>query len=75
MDGNFVNDFKLKYKKELKRNEINTLNKKIVLQFISIRGCDNKSFTISVCPFWEANINGVSKAKWYKFYKWFQIEI
>ena len=37
----------------------------IVLQLISISGCDNKSFTISMCPFVEANINGVSKVIWY----------
>ena len=43
---------------------LNNLIKKIVLQLTSIPGWDNKSFTISVCPFWEASINGVSEAKW-----------
>ena len=37
---------------------------KMVLQLISIPGWDNKSFTISVYPFWEANTNGVWKARW-----------
>lgn len=31
----------------------------MVLQLISISGCDNKSSTILVCPLREANINDV----------------
>ena len=33
----------------------------IVLQLISIPGWANKNFTISMCPYKEAKINGVSK--------------
>ena len=32
---------------------------KMSLQLISIPRCDNKSSTISVCPFNDATINGV----------------
>ena len=41
--------------------------KEIIPQLISIPRWDNKSFTISVRPFLEANIKGVSNVIWYQF--------
>ena len=40
------------------------------LQLISIPGCDNKSRTISVCPFKDAIINGVLLNNEIKPQKW-----
>ena len=40
------------------------------LQLISISCCDNKSWTISVCPFKDETINGVLLNIEIKFQKW-----
>ena len=45
------------------------------LQLISIPGCDNKSWTIWVGPFSEAQIKGVELNIEFQFHKWFKIEI
>ena len=45
------------------------------LLLISIPGCDSKSLTISVWPFLEAQIKGVSLNIGIEFPKWFKIEI
>ena len=41
------------------RNIIDEFQNIIVLQLISISGCDSKSWTISVCPLSEATSKGV----------------
>lgn len=48
---------------------------KIDLQLTLIPGCDNNSRAISVWPFKEAKINGVTLIIWVKFHKMMQFGI
>ena len=55
---NIVNDFKTEYQNKSDINSNNNSSIQIVSLWASFSACNN-SFTISVCPFPDASINGV----------------